>query len=137
MMITRRDLLVVLIAIVGTAGAFALAGQAPVMGSAVFDWNSISAEPTSVGLAEIEFQSKTADPMTGAWPARAKAPAVPTMAIKTTSKSLRVIIISPCQSGFALTVLASPLLSLFGSISRDNSRNFPLLYQQFLSPSIF
>ena len=38
-MITRRDLLVALIAVAGTAAAFALAGQAPVMGSAVFDPN--------------------------------------------------------------------------------------------------
>jgi hypothetical protein len=31
-MITRRDLFVALIAIVGTAGAFAIADQGPVMG---------------------------------------------------------------------------------------------------------
>jgi hypothetical protein len=43
MMITRRDLLVALIAFAGTAGVFALADHAPVMGSAVFDWNSIPA----------------------------------------------------------------------------------------------
>ena len=59
-MITRRDLLVVLIAIVGTAGAFALAGQAPVMGSAVFDWNSIPAKPTEVGSVRSFFKARTA-----------------------------------------------------------------------------
>lgn len=59
-MITRRDLLVALIAIAGTAGAFALAGQAPVMGSAVFDWNSIHATPTEVGSVRSFFKARTA-----------------------------------------------------------------------------
>jgi quercetin dioxygenase-like cupin family protein len=60
MMITRRDLLVALIAVAGTAAAFALAGQAPVMGSAVFDWNSISANPTEVGSVRSFFKARTA-----------------------------------------------------------------------------
>jgi quercetin dioxygenase-like cupin family protein len=60
MMITRRDLLVALIAMAGTAGVFALAGQAPVMGSEVFDWNSISATPTAVGSVRSFFKSRTA-----------------------------------------------------------------------------
>ena len=59
-MITRRDLLVVLIAIAGTAGVFALAGQAPVMGSAVFYWNSIPATPTEVGSVRSFFKARTA-----------------------------------------------------------------------------
>jgi quercetin dioxygenase-like cupin family protein len=60
MMITRRDLLVALIAIVGTAAAFALAGQAPVMGSSVFDWNSIPAKPTEAGSVRSFFKVRTA-----------------------------------------------------------------------------
>ena len=59
-MITRRDLLVALMAIAGTAGAFALAGQAPVMGSAVFDWNSITARPTEMGSVRSFFKARTA-----------------------------------------------------------------------------
>jgi len=59
-MITRRDLLVALIAIAGTAVAFALAGQAPVMGSSVFDWNSIPAKPTEVGSVRSFFKARTA-----------------------------------------------------------------------------
>jgi quercetin dioxygenase-like cupin family protein len=58
--ITRRDLLVALIAIVCTAGAFALANQTPVMGSAVFDWNSIPAKPTEVGSVRSFFKARTA-----------------------------------------------------------------------------
>jgi quercetin dioxygenase-like cupin family protein len=60
MMITRRDLLVALIAVAGTAAAFALAVQAPVMGSSVFDWNSISAKPTEVGSVRSFFKARTA-----------------------------------------------------------------------------
>ena len=59
-MITRRDLLVALIAVAGTAAAFALAVQAPVMGSSVFDWNSISAKPTEVGSVRSFFKARTA-----------------------------------------------------------------------------
>ncbi|MFY9853432.1 MAG: cupin domain-containing protein [Terracidiphilus sp.] len=59
-MITRRDLLVALVAIAGTAGVFALAGQTPVMGSAVFDWNSIPATPTEVGSVRSFFKARTA-----------------------------------------------------------------------------
>jgi quercetin dioxygenase-like cupin family protein len=59
-MITRRDIFVALIAIAGTAGAFALADQAPVMGSAVFDWNAITAKPTEVGSVRSFFKERTA-----------------------------------------------------------------------------
>jgi len=58
--ITRRDLLVALIAIACTAGAFALVGQAPVMGSSIFDWNSIPAKPTEVGSVRSFFKARTA-----------------------------------------------------------------------------
>jgi hypothetical protein len=42
----------------------------------------------------MAFQSKTAEPMTGRWSARANAPAVAAAAAKATNKSLRVIISS-------------------------------------------
>jgi quercetin dioxygenase-like cupin family protein len=58
-MITRRDLFVALIAAAVTAGAFALADQAPVMGSAVFDWNAIPAKPTEVGSVRSFFKART------------------------------------------------------------------------------
>ena len=59
-MITRRDLLVALIAVACTAAAFALANQPPVMGSAIFDWNSIPAKPTEVGSVRSFFKARTA-----------------------------------------------------------------------------
>jgi XRE family transcriptional regulator, regulator of sulfur utilization len=59
-MITRRDMLVALIAILATAGAFAVADQSSVMGSTVFDWNSIPAKPTSVGSVRSFFKARTA-----------------------------------------------------------------------------
>lgn len=59
-MITRRDIFVALIAIAGTAGVFALADQTPVMGSAVFDWNTIPAKPTEVGSVRSFFKARTA-----------------------------------------------------------------------------
>ena len=59
-MITRRDLLVALIAIAGTAGVYALADQTPVMGSTVFDWNSIPVKVTEVGSVRSFFRARTA-----------------------------------------------------------------------------
>ena len=59
-MITRRDLFVALIAIAGTAAAFALAEQTSVMGSSVFDWNSIPAKQTEVGSVRSFFRTRTA-----------------------------------------------------------------------------
>ena len=59
-MITRRDLFVAVIAIAGTAGAFAVADQTPIMGSAVFDWNAITAKPTDVGSVRSFFKAPTA-----------------------------------------------------------------------------
>src|ERR1039458_441229 len=59
-MITRRDLFVALFAAAATAGAFALADQKPVMGSAVFDWNAVPATPTSVGSVRSFFSARTA-----------------------------------------------------------------------------
>jgi quercetin dioxygenase-like cupin family protein len=59
-MITRRDLIVALMAAVLTAGAFGLANQMPAMGSAVIDWNSIPAKPTEVGSVRSFFKARTA-----------------------------------------------------------------------------
>src|ERR1017187_1898225 len=59
-MITRRDLFVALIAAAATAGAFALADQRPVMGSAVFDWNAMTVKPTAVGSTRAVFSAPTA-----------------------------------------------------------------------------
>jgi len=59
-MITRRDLFVASIAVAATAGVFALADKAPVMGSAVFDWNSVADKPNSVGSVRSFFQRPTA-----------------------------------------------------------------------------
>ncbi|MGD0893217.1 MAG: cupin domain-containing protein [Terracidiphilus sp.] len=59
-MITRRDLVVALIAVAVTAGAFAAHDQAPVMGSSVFDWNSITAKPTAYGSVRSFFSAPTA-----------------------------------------------------------------------------
>jgi quercetin dioxygenase-like cupin family protein len=59
-MSTRRDLFVALIAAAATAGAFALANQAPVMGSAVFDWNTIPAKPNATGSVRSFFSAPTA-----------------------------------------------------------------------------
>jgi quercetin dioxygenase-like cupin family protein len=73
-MVTRRDLFVALIAITATAGAFAVANSTQVLGSAVFDWNSIPVKQTNVGsvrsfvkeptatLEELEIHVTTLDP---------------------------------------------------------------------------
>src|SRR5690349_15345773 len=48
-MITRRDLLVAFAAAAATLGGVAtLRSQQPVMGSRVFDWESLAARPTAV-----------------------------------------------------------------------------------------
>ena len=57
---TRRELFVAMAAAAATDGAFALADPAPVMGSTVFDWNSIPAKPTKVGSTRAFFSSPTA-----------------------------------------------------------------------------
>jgi quercetin dioxygenase-like cupin family protein len=60
MMVTRRDLLVAGLAAALTAGGFALADKAPVMGSAAFDWNAIPARATEVGSVRSFFKAPTA-----------------------------------------------------------------------------
>ncbi len=59
-MITRRDLVVAVIAAVCTASGFALAEKLPLLGSAVFDWNTIAATPTDTGSARSFFKMRTA-----------------------------------------------------------------------------
>jgi quercetin dioxygenase-like cupin family protein len=59
-MITRRDIFVAVAAAAVTAGGFALAGQAPVMGSAVFDWNTIPVVPKATGSTRSFFKARTA-----------------------------------------------------------------------------
>jgi quercetin dioxygenase-like cupin family protein len=49
-----------LIAAAATASIFALADQGPVMGSAVFDWNSVLAKATEVGSVRSFFNARTA-----------------------------------------------------------------------------
>jgi quercetin dioxygenase-like cupin family protein len=59
-MITRRDLVVALIAVAGTASAFAVADQLPLLGSAVFDWNMVKPKPNEVGSVRSFFKMRTA-----------------------------------------------------------------------------
>lgn len=60
MKITRRDIFVAFIATLATAAVFTAAGQKPIMGSTVVDWNSIKAQPTSYGSVRPFFSSPTA-----------------------------------------------------------------------------
>lgn len=59
-MISRRDICVALIACGVTAGAFAIAEQAPVMGSTVFDWNAMTPKATETGSVRPVCKSRTA-----------------------------------------------------------------------------
>jgi quercetin dioxygenase-like cupin family protein len=61
MMITRRDLAVAVVAILGTLCIVAVADQnAPVMQSTAFDWNSIPVKQTAVGSTRSFFKAPTA-----------------------------------------------------------------------------
>ena len=59
-MITRRDLLVALFAVVVTLGAVAAQTQNSVMRSALFEWNAVTAKQTDVGALRQFFRSPTA-----------------------------------------------------------------------------
>lgn len=73
-MITRRDICVSLIACAAPGPALALADQSTVMGSTVFDWNTMTARATETGsvrsvckaptatLEELEIHVTTLDP---------------------------------------------------------------------------
>ena len=58
-MISRRDLMVALVAAVCTAGGLAIAEELPIMGSSVFDWNTVTAKPTEVGSVRSFFKVRT------------------------------------------------------------------------------
>ena len=60
-MITPRDLIVALVAMAATFCLAAAADQpTPVMGSAVFDWNTVPAKQTPVGSVRSFFKTPTA-----------------------------------------------------------------------------
>ena len=59
-MISRRELIAALPALAALGGAFAAGDEKAVMGSHVFDWNSIPAKPTSYGSVRSFFSSPTA-----------------------------------------------------------------------------
>src|SRR5262245_6816802 len=60
-MLTKRDSLIALLTVCATL-AIVTPGQTekPVMGSSVFDWNAIEAQPTKVGSTRKFFQAPTA-----------------------------------------------------------------------------
>ena len=60
-MITRRDVIVALIAVGGTIGVTAAARpQTPLLGSSVFDWNTIPEKKTEVGSTRQFLRAPTA-----------------------------------------------------------------------------
>jgi XRE family transcriptional regulator, regulator of sulfur utilization len=60
-MITRRDGLVALLTLSVTLSVIGLANtDTSLMGSSIFDWNSIEAKPTKVGSTRKFFQAPTA-----------------------------------------------------------------------------
>jgi XRE family transcriptional regulator, regulator of sulfur utilization len=61
-MITRRDIVVAAVAVCTTVAAVALADSAinPVMGSTVWDWNSLKVEPQKYGARRDVFLGRTA-----------------------------------------------------------------------------
>jgi quercetin dioxygenase-like cupin family protein len=59
-MFTRRDIFVALAAATVTAVAFTLSPDQTVMGSGVFDWNSMPSRPTATGSVRPFFKSRTA-----------------------------------------------------------------------------
>jgi quercetin dioxygenase-like cupin family protein len=60
-MITRRDGLVALLTLSVTLSVVGLAKtDTPLMGSSIFDWDSIEAKPTKVGATRKFFQAPTA-----------------------------------------------------------------------------
>jgi XRE family transcriptional regulator, regulator of sulfur utilization len=60
-MITKRDGLVAVITLSVTLTVVGLAqNDIPLMGSSIFDWNSIAAKPTKIGSTRKFFQAPTA-----------------------------------------------------------------------------
>jgi quercetin dioxygenase-like cupin family protein len=61
LMLTRRDVLIALVAACTTLGIVALAqSEKPVMKSAVWDWNAMEAKPNKAGEVRRVFQGPTA-----------------------------------------------------------------------------
>ena len=58
-MITRRDLMVALVAVACTVGGFALEDPLPLISSSVFDWNSVQAKSTETGSVRSFFKVRT------------------------------------------------------------------------------
>lgn len=59
-MITRRDVAVALMTMACTGAIFAITDKQPVLGSAVFDWNTIPAVPNDTGSVRSFFKEPTA-----------------------------------------------------------------------------
>jgi XRE family transcriptional regulator, regulator of sulfur utilization len=60
-MITRRDVVVAVVSAVTTmAGASALHARGEVLGSSIFDWNSLTAKPNKTGFVRTVVQRPTA-----------------------------------------------------------------------------
>lgn len=60
-MFTRRDCIIALLSITITLTVVAFArNETPVMGSSIFDWNTIQATPTKIGATRKFFQAPTA-----------------------------------------------------------------------------
>ena len=59
-MITRRDIVIALIAVSATLCVVVARSQTPVMQSSAFDWNAIPAKSTAVGFVRQFFRSPTA-----------------------------------------------------------------------------
>jgi len=59
-MITRRDIVVALIAVSATLCVVVAHSQTPVMQSSAFDWDAIPAKPTDVGSVRQFFRTPTA-----------------------------------------------------------------------------
>jgi XRE family transcriptional regulator, regulator of sulfur utilization len=59
-MISRRDVIVALIAVCATLTVIRVSAQSSVMGSSAFDWNSVTAKTTDVGSVRQFFRGPTA-----------------------------------------------------------------------------
>lgn len=58
-MLTRRDLTVAIATVAFTVAGFAVAEELPMIGSSVFEWNSITAKSTEVGSVRSFFKVRT------------------------------------------------------------------------------
>ena len=60
-MLSRRDLIVAVLSACATLSVISMAQSAqPIMGSSIFDWNSLEAKPTKTGSTRKLFQAPTA-----------------------------------------------------------------------------